>query len=119
MDHEHRRLFDVMRELDSALAVGSGQLVIDRVLKKVTDWAELHFANEEDLMRRHGFPGLDAHRAEHDEARRQFRTYERDREAGKSGVPVSLLLFLDEWLRQHILKTDLGYAAFVNARDNH
>ena len=116
MDNEHRRLFDVMRELDNALAMGSGQLVIDRVLKKVTDWAEHHFTHEEDLMNAHDFPGLEAHRAEHDEARRQIAIYEQNRKAGKPGVPVSLLLFLDAWLRKHILKTDLLYATYLNER---
>ncbi|ABF43443.1 Hemerythrin-like, metal-binding protein [Candidatus Koribacter versatilis Ellin345] len=116
MDNEHRSLFNVMHELDNALAAGSGQLVIDTVLAKVTNWAEQHFTHEEELMLENGFPGYEAHRAEHDQARRQLETYEHDRKAGKQGVPVSLLLFLDSWLRQHILKIDLQYAGYLNQR---
>ncbi len=116
MDREHQRFFDVMRELDSALAIGSGQLVVRKVLDELIHWAEQHFLHEELLMARHDFPELDAHRAAHDEARRQIEIYERDYALGKQGVPVSLLLFLQAWLRQHILTCDLQYGAYMNHR---
>jgi hemerythrin len=39
-----------------------------------------------------------------------------DYRASKSGVPVSLLLFLQTWLKDHLLKTDKLYSSYLNAR---
>jgi hemerythrin len=39
-----------------------------------------------------------------------------DHHAGKTGVPVSLMLFLQTWLREHILVSDKAYSSFLNAR---
>jgi hemerythrin len=42
-----------------------------------------------------------------------------DYHAGKPGVPVSLLLFLQTWLKEHILLADKAYGSFLNARGVH
>jgi hemerythrin len=39
-----------------------------------------------------------------------------DYRASKPGVPVKLLLFLHSWLKEHLLKTDKLYSAYLNAR---
>jgi len=40
-----------------------------------------------------------------------------DRHRGaKAGVAVELLPFLQTWLKQHVLRTDKQYSAFLNAR---
>jgi hemerythrin len=36
--------------------------------------------------------------------------------AGKPGVPVSLLLYMQTWMKEHLSKTDKLYSAFLNAR---
>ncbi len=48
--------------------------------------------------------------------RMKIATYLEDQKAGKASVPVSLLFFMQDWLKQHILKTDRQYSAFLNAR---
>ncbi|MGZ4789783.1 MAG: hypothetical protein ACXVZX_14790 [Terriglobales bacterium] len=51
--------------------------------------------------------------------RQKIGTYLEDLKAGKPGVPVSLLLFMQEWMKQHPLTTDRQYSAFLNARGVH
>ena len=34
----------------------------------------------------------------------------------EAGLPVELLLFLQGWLKQHVLKTDKSYVSFLSAR---
>jgi hemerythrin len=67
-------------------------------------------------MQEHGFPGLSSHRARHDIFRKKIATLIEDFRASKPGVPVSLLLFLQTWLKDHLLKTDKLYSAYLNAR---
>lgn len=115
-DEQHKKLIDTMNELDQALRKGEGKAALDPVLDKLVEYALVHFAAEESLMEQHGFPGLSTHRAQHEEFRRRLAEYLEAHKAGKPGVPVSLLFFMQEWLKNHLSKTDRLYSGFLNAR---
>jgi len=116
LDRQHQALFDTVNELKEALTSGHGSVVVDDVLKKLFDYALTHFAAEELLMTEHAYPGLETHRAEHKRFARNIKKFLEDYKAGKTGVPVELLLFLQSWLNDHLLKTDKAYSAYLNAR---
>lgn len=116
LDQQHRRLFDTVNELDRALRTGEGNPALDPVLEKLVEYAKIHFATEESLMRQHDFPGLSTHRTQHEMFRQKIAALLEDHKAAKPGVPVSLMLFIQNWLKQHVLKTDKQYSAFLNAR---
>jgi len=116
LDRQHQALFDTVNELKEALTGGHGSMVVDDVLKKLVDYALTHFAAEELLMSEHAYPGLETHRAEHRRFARNIKRFLEDYKAGKTGVPVELMLFLQSWLNDHLLKTDKSYSAYLNAR---
>ncbi len=119
MDRQHQTLFSTINELNDALAKGEGSTVVDRVLNKLVVYATTHFAAEEGLMEKHRFPGLAEHRTRHQELRRRVDEFLQQHEAGKVGVPADLILFLQGWLREHILGTDHQYSGFLNAHGVH
>ncbi|MFY9844523.1 MAG: bacteriohemerythrin [Terriglobales bacterium] len=116
LDNHHKRFFTNINELNDALASGTGGSVTGRILQKLIDHALHHFAAEETLMAEYGFPGTAAHRTEHDRFTQAVAKFLADHRAGKPGVPVSLMLFLQNWLKEHILITDKAYSAFLNDR---
>lgn len=118
-DQQHQQLIDTVNELDQALRMGEGKSVVDAVLDKLVEYALVHFTAEERLMQQHDFPGLSTHQTQHEMFRQKIGTYLEDLKAGKAGVPVSLLLFMQEWMKQHLLTTDRQYSAFLNARGVH
>ena len=116
LDQQHQSLFDTVNELERALRVGEGNAAIDGILDRLVTCAGLHVAAEESLMERHSFPGLPTHRIQHEMFRKKMATLlDRHRDA-KAGVAVELLLFLQTWLKQHVLRTDKQYTSFLNAR---
>ncbi len=116
LDAQHQGLFATINELNNALSSGQGAKVTESVLKKLVKYATTHFAAEEMLMTEHEFPGLATHRAEHEKFGEKVGEFLADYRAGKSGVPVSLMLFLHTWLKGHILTADKAYSSFLNAR---
>jgi hemerythrin len=119
LDTQHRGLFATINELNEALARGAGARVTEPVLRKLVEYAQTHFAAEEALMTEYQFPGLDTHRMEHQQFGKKVAKFLEDNRAGKHGVPVSLLLFLQTWLKGHILTADKAYSGFLNARGVH
>jgi len=116
LDHQHQHLFAIINELNEALAHGEAGAVTKRILRKLSDYALIHFADEETLLAKYEFPEIAAHRDEHDKFNQSLAKFLADYSAGKHGVPVSLMLFLQTWLKEHVLITDKAYSSFLNAR---
>lgn len=116
LDRQHQGLFAIVNELNEALAAGEGAAVTNSVLRRLVEHARNHFTAEEALMTQYRFPTLLTHCAEHDRFTRLVAKFVEDYRAGKAGVPVSLLLFLQNWLKEHILVSDKAYGSFLNAR---
>ena len=119
LDQQHQGLFDTVNELERALRVGKGNAVIDGILDRLMTYAGLHFAAEESLMQRHSFPGLPSHRIQHEMFRKKMTILLERQRSAKAGVAVELLLFLQSWLKKHVLRTSKQYSAFLNARGVH
>ncbi len=119
LDAQHQGLFATINELNEALARGRGAIVTEPVLKKLVEYAQTHFAAEEALMTEYQFPGLETHCMEHLQFGKKVTKFLEDYRAGKQGVPVSLLMFLQTWLKEHILTADKAYSSFLNARGVH
>jgi len=119
LDEQHQKLFDAVNELDQALRRGEGNSAIDPILKKLVEYSVVHFTAEEALMKEHDFPGLPTHKTQHQLFRQKLAVYVEDHKTGKAGVPVSLLFFLQDWLKKHVLKTDKQYSAYLNSRGVH
>ena len=116
LDRQHQKLFDVVNELDEALKTGEGDSVLDAILQNLLDYALTHFVSEESLMQRYSYPNLASHRVQHEMFRKKMVAFMEDHRTGKPGVPVALLLFMQDWLKQHLLLTDKLYSAYLNAR---
>lgn len=116
LDRQHQKLLETVNELNDALRSREGQSAVGKILERLVQYAGEHFTAEEALMERHGFPGLPMHRAQHESFRQKLAGFLDDYRAGKAGVPVSLLLFMNDWVRQHMMKTDKRYSRFLNAR---
>jgi hemerythrin len=119
IDKQHQGFFATINELNEALATGQGASVINPVLQRLVKHARTHFAAEEALMAEYEFPGLSTHRIAHEKFVQTVVKLLEDHRAGKTGVPVSLLLYLQTWLKEHILSTDKAYSRFLNARGVH
>jgi len=116
LDEQHQHLFETIEELNQALQAGNGNSAIEPVLFKLVDYARFHFAAEESLMEQYDFPGLSTHRMQHEMFRRKINEFLSEHAAGKAGVAVSVMFFMRDWLKRHVMTTDKHYSAYLNAR---
>jgi hemerythrin len=100
LDHQHQRLFRTVAELEYAIHMGRADSIVDQVLEKVVLHTIEHFATEEALMEKHGFPGLSDHRFEHNVLTQQLTLFNLSHNAGRPVIPSALLDFLQTWLRE-------------------
>ena len=111
MDEQHNHLYQVFSLLEDA------PRVIDtnrtrRILEEIERYILFHFASEELLMRRYGFPGFTEHEGDHGTIEGKLVEYLDSFEAGDLN-PGRMRAFLSAWLDEHSRIADSVYAAWV------
>jgi len=116
IDHQHRRLVDLVNRLNEAMSLGHGREVTGTILQELVEYTVNHFAFEESLMRDHAYPGREHHLQEHRKLVESVSEFKRQFESGQGSISVELMAFLRDWLVNHILKVDKALARSLAAR---
>lgn len=116
IDKEHQKLIQMINDLNDAMKQGKANDVVGKQLDALVQYTVLHFANEERLFARHGFPESDAHKREHEALKDEVSKFVADFKAGKAGLSIQLFMFLKDWLQKHIKGSDMKYAPFLTAK---
>lgn len=112
MDAEHELLHDLLHQLQDALAAGDGDAVSNLVVR-FEDVANLHFMEEQSLMRLHAYPGYAAHEQEHDELIAELGELSRRIGASEFGSAAEAAQSLENWFMTHMNTTDAALETFL------
>jgi hemerythrin len=114
IDNQHRQLIEMTNELFQGCARGhtAADLAFMKTIRGAVEYAQTHFFTEEKYMKQAEYPGLDAHKKEHESFVATVREAVRSFEEGKS-QPVALARFLKNWLLTHIAQSDKKYAPYL------
>jgi len=115
-DEEHKKLITMINDLHMAMGSGNGKDVLGPVLARLVDYTKTHFAAEEELMQKHGYPGYVSHKALHDGLTRQVIDLQNKFGEGKVLITVQVMNFLKDWLSSHIINTDKKYSHYLNSK---
>jgi hemerythrin-like metal-binding protein len=114
-DQDHKELFSLTNDLYEAMRVGKGSQVVEHIVEELKEYTKSHFAAEEALMAKAGYPALSDHREEHRKLIESVDKLQKDMKDGTVGQSVGVATFLNDWLMNHIKKTDQLYSAHLNA----
>lgn len=120
IDNQHRELFKIGYSLYNIVSIKDGIDRYDEILEilcRLEDYANYHFGYEEELMKKYGYPKYEEHKKEHDsffETVISIRAEEVDEEQRKVGM--DLIVFIADWIENHILKSDTDYKDFLNSK---
>jgi hemerythrin-like metal-binding protein len=116
-DQEHKGLIALINELHDKMHAGQGKEVLGAILKKLIDYTVRHFEHEEIELKRHGYPQLREHQAQHDKLKQKVTEFHNRLTIGYNGlIAIETLKFLKSWLEQHIQQEDKAYGRFLNSK---
>lgn len=114
IDNDHRKLIKLINQFQTAVFYRTGEEFEREAFDELVDYTQTHFTREEALMEKHGYPDFEAHVAEHrkmigqvENVMTQYQT------EGRRETLNDAVLFLREWLIEHINGTDQAYSAFL------
>jgi hemerythrin-like metal-binding protein len=105
-DNQHKKLIDLINQLNEAMQSGKGTEVMGKVLSELVNYTVYHFSFEEKLMDQHKYEDTAAHKAEHAKFVQTAGDFKKKFDSGTAVVSVELMNFLRDWLTNHIMKTD-------------
>lgn len=116
IDHQHKKLIDLINLLHESMRMGKGKDVIGNVLKDLTDYTVYHFGTEERLFAKYGYLESARHKKEHDDLTKQVVDLKTKYESGQTTITIEVMTFLKDWLNNHIRQSDKKYSAFLNSK---
>ena len=120
IDRQHRILVDTLNEAQVKLTSEADDPLFEQITRDLLAYAIYHFNTEEKLMQQYSYATASAEEARaHLAAHRSFSEQvvalrDKARE-GKPGSREVLLVFLKNWLTNHIMTTDKRLGQFIGA----
>jgi len=116
IDNQHKKLVVLINDLYRAMKLKQGRKKTGEILANLADYTVYHFNFEKNLFEKHGYPGTREHLKIHDRLVEKVIDYKTQHEEGRAAVTMDLMDFLNDWLREHIMKTDVAYVPFIKEK---
>ena len=116
IDKQHRRLVDMINELNDAMKLGKGNAVLGKIINGLIDYTATHFGTEEKYFKTFGYPDAESHKKEHADFVSKVSEFKSGFNKGKLSVSVEVMRFLSQWLQNHIKVIDKKYGPFLNEK---
>jgi len=113
VDSQHQNLVAMINRLHRAMPLGKGGEEAGGILDELADYAVYHFGYEEEIFETIDYPDTESHREAHRKAAERIQSFQQQFKDGNPSVAMDLMNFLTEWLKEHIMKTDMGFAPFL------
>ena len=114
IDDQHKVLVNMTNDLFSACKgdIVAADLAFLEIIKKALDYAETHFADEEEYLSEANYPHLDEQKEQHEVFVEEIQKTIDEFEAGNI-EPVYFARYLKKWLLNHIAVYDKRYAPYL------
>ncbi len=116
IDDQHKELVVLINRLHKAMKLKKGLKKSGEILAGLAEYTQYHFSHEEGLFEIYGYPDKTGHIKIHRELVNQVMEFKTQFEEGKAALTMDLMQFLTDWLKDHIMKTDKKYSAFLKEK---
>lgn len=120
IDGQHKEWIDRINKLTKACEVTTGKMEAIKMVDYMADYAEFHFAAEEKLQEETGYPGIEEHKAKHEQFRQAVKElHEMLEEEGPTDAFVNAInKNVVDWVFDHIKGFDCSVASYINMKNN-
>jgi hemerythrin-like metal-binding protein len=115
IDSQHRGLVSGINKLYREMSLGKGPEVLGPLMADLMDQLARHFAYEEELFLRFGYPEAERHAREHEEITAKVSGYAGSVNLVSRISAMTVANCLKEWIHDHTVGEDQKYSAFLKA----
>ncbi len=115
-DQAHQKLIAMINRLHDAMSAGKGATVLKDLLLELREYTQVHFLEEETLMKEQDYPTYPDHKRLHDAFVAKIQEFEKKFNEGRVMVSLEIMGFLRDWLIHHIAEIDHQYSNFFQEK---
>lgn len=116
IDSQHKKLVDMINELNDAMRQAKGSAVIGPIINGLVLYTQTHFQTEERYFDQYNYPDKERHKKEHAGFVAKVTEFKNGLDSGSLALSVPVMNFLGNWLWSHIKGSDKKYSAFFNEK---
>lgn len=113
LDDHHKMIIDCLNDLHPLLETHAPEAKVLAVMAKLEDFVLVHFSQEEQDMKRAGYPDWQAHKELHDRMYDVVFALKSDIQNGENVDAQRLFQLIQDWLVTHILGEDRKYVPYM------
>ncbi|MDR2768263.1 MAG: bacteriohemerythrin [Treponema sp.] len=116
IDDQHKQIFRLTSNLIDACKKGRGHEMVGETLEFLANYTIHHFADEEDLQIRSGFPLYEEHKKLHEDFKKTVAGLieEYNKSGAIGGLAEKINSAIVRWLVNHIQKEDAKIGKYIN-----
>lgn len=112
IDSQHKVLVGMINKLYDAFLEAKAYEAIFEILDEMIDYTQQHFNFEHKIFEKYNYPNTEEHKEIHKQFVMKTIDFKEKISAGKKRVTYDIMLFLRDWLVQHIQGEDSKYASY-------
>ena len=116
IDEQHKELIGTIDKLVECCEQGGGKLEAIKMLDYLSDYTEFHFGEEEKLQEEVSYPGMEGHKAKHEEFKKAVAELHEmlvEEEGPSDAFVAAVKKNVVDWLFDHIKNMDQALAAYI------
>jgi hemerythrin len=115
IDEQHKELVHLTNELYQGCLMGDdvARDYFMKTIKGLVDYVGKHFSTEEKMLENIHYPGLAAHKNQHEEFVKKILEDVKSFQDGRKFVPNEFVRYLKDWILSHIAVEDKLYADYI------
>jgi hemerythrin-like metal-binding protein len=117
IDQQHRKLFDLINLLYDASVRKEKEDILEQILTDLKDYAFVHFKDEEKYIVKatsSGYKDSQVHLSEHKYFINEVEMFREKYWLHDTGLLQRMIVFLQNWITNHILKSDKKYMEYLH-----
>ncbi len=121
IDEQHKELFRKINDLVLAINHSVCKYKIGDVIRFLDEYIVFHFSEEEKMMQKSSYPGYKAHKAQHEDFKRNFEELKGElvkldggKKPGSYDLSVQTNQVVVDWILEHIAKVDKKLGEFLS-----
>lgn len=109
IDDQHKYFIELLNDLYNAISANKGRQELKDLFEKLSDYAERHFATEEEYFDKFNYEGAAEHKLKHQEMRDEIKKIKNQESGNEIDFYGNIVYFLKGWLEDHLEKMDQKY----------
>jgi len=114
IDVQHKKWIGIMNKLYQVFASSKNRVDILKILQEMKTYTLFHFRMEEKYFDQFKFEEAEKHKQLHAEFVATLNKFKKDYENDSTALTYEMMLFVQNWLSNHILVEDKKYSKLFN-----